>query len=495
MVPFYYVRTQEKVEIALLDMFNDLKVNKYTNVERTSYSKTVRVPLVIHQNSNFANWWSNANGATRPMPVPIGGLRFERKEPNNANRTQATYARMIFSKASDQWIRDIQPTPYYLYYTLEFLCDNLSDNRQINENVIPYFNTFRTLRINEFDFAPDIERKIPVYLQSVEDNYEDEVEEGSAKQWYKTKITFRLDVDWYRPFEIPALILYAELNLRVEDVIDKMQWFVYPDPIAEQEKQAWELIDPSRREGYSLLKTNATTLVVESDVLNDTQLLGTTNTDNLITGPGGVVYKILTPPDAYRPVGVPSFDLLHLNFDQDTPHEDDQSGFGRDFVAINDDTREFYPDLPPGSGNSVEDGYEVESSVQWDRILNWFGSEDGEMAQPFTFKSTLQFKEEPVVDTIFQYLSNLETTDTNGNVIPEGQVWFDWGIIGSKLYFTFKTYGDNGLFISYTTQSPLVLNNTDIYTFTFVLYDKGYAGIFGYSINQGPTIALTTVRV
>jgi hypothetical protein len=494
MVPFYYVRTQEKVEIALLDMFNDLKVNKYTNVERTNFSKTVRVPLVIHQSSDFANWWSNANTATQPMPVPIGGLRFERKEQNNANRTQSTYARMIFSNATDQWIRDIQPTPYYLYYTLEFLCDNLSDNRQINENVIPYFNTFRTLRIKEFDFAPDIERKIPVYLQSVEDNYEDEVQESSEKQWYKTKVTFRLDVDWYRPFEIPELILYAELNLRVDDIIDKMQWFVYPDPLAEKEKQEWEQIEPTIRQGYSLLKTSATTLVVQSDVLDDTQILGTTNTDNLITGPGGAVYKNITPPDAFRPAQVPSFNLLHLNFDQDTPYEDDQSGFDRDFVAINDSTREFHADLPPGSGNSVEDGYEVDPSIQWDRILNWFGSNDGQMEQPFTFKSMLQFKEEPVVDTIFQYLSNLETTDKDGNIIPEGEVWFDWGIIDSKLYFTFKTYGENSQFWTYTTKEPLSFNNTDIYTFTFVLYDKGNSGMFGYSINQGPMIALNTER-
>ncbi len=492
MVPFYYVRTQEKVEIALLDMLNNLKVNKYTNVERTDYSKTVRVPIVIHQNSDFVNWWSNSNTATQPMPVPIGGLRFERKEQNNANRTQSTYARMIFSNATEQWIRDIQPTPYYLYYSLEFLCDNLSDNRQINENIIPYFNTFRTLRINEFDFAPDIERKIPVYLQSVEDNYEDEVENSAKKQWYKTKINLRLDVDWYRPFEIPELILYSELNLRTDDIIGKMQWFVYPDPIAEKEQKEWEQIEPSTREGYSLLKTSATTLIVESDVLNDTEQL--LNNDNLITGPGGAVYKNITPPDAYRPAQVPSFNLLHLNFDEDTPYEDDISGFDRDFVALNDNTREFIPDLPPGAGNAVEDGYEVDPSVEWNRILNWFGTNNGEMEQPFTFKSILQFKQQPIEDTIFQYLSNLETTDKDGNVIPEGEVWFDWGIIDSKLYFTFKTYGENSLFWTYTTEKQIELNNTDIYTFTFVLYDKGNSGIFGYSINQSPMIALTTTR-
>ena len=34
MTPYYYVRTQEKVEIALLDMFNNIVVNKYSDLSK-----------------------------------------------------------------------------------------------------------------------------------------------------------------------------------------------------------------------------------------------------------------------------------------------------------------------------------------------------------------------------------------------------------------------------------------------------------------------------
>jgi len=76
MVPFYYVRLTEKLEIALLDMFNNLRVNKYTGPSRTSYDRTVRVPIVIHQSSQFANWWSNSQTPKKTMPIPVVGFRF-----------------------------------------------------------------------------------------------------------------------------------------------------------------------------------------------------------------------------------------------------------------------------------------------------------------------------------------------------------------------------------------------------------------------------------
>lgn len=572
MIPYYYCRTQEKCEIALLDMFNNIVVNKYTDLDRKNFTKTMRVPIVIHQDKNFANWFRSVDHKRRAMPLPIGGLRYTNKQENSNNRTQATYARQIFSRATDQWIRDIQPTPYYLFYELEFLMDNKSDFGQITENIVPYFNTSRVLRIIEFDFAPDIERKIPVYLQSVSDTFEDEIEVGSKHRFIRTKFTFRLEVDWYRPFEIPEMIKYAELNYHIDDFMHKQQIFVYPDPIAQIEKKSWEQLTPSIRNGFTLLKTISKTLVKQVNIN------------------GNVSWENITTPDADRPVFVPSFNILQLNFDDDTSLEDDHSGFNRDFIALNDTTREFVPNVPPvtitnlrftdgsintstnqitigdnsrntfitqnvvrftstgtlptgilantnyiidvasstgyldtitlvendgitpvniistndvmaihtlskiGDGASnIKSGYE--SATSWNKILDWFGTDNGLHETSYTFQCIVQFKDDPVPDTIFQYLSNNEVLDIKGAVlIPEGNVFFDWGIIDSKLYFSFRTYGDNELFYTFTTKNTVMLNNTDIYKFVFISYDKGHAGIFGYTINDGHMIALDTDR-
>lgn len=466
----------EKVEIALLDMFNNLKVNKYSDSSRTESTRTLRVPIVTHFDKSFANWYSNACYKTKPLPLPIGGLRFERKELNDRNRTQTTHCRNIFSNATDRWLQDIQPTPYYLHYTLEFLMDSKSDFGQITENIIPYFNTFRTLRIKEWDFAPDIERKIPVYLTPAQDEFKDELEAGSGHRYINTKFNLRVEVDFYRPFECPEIIKYAEMNLRIDEFVHTHQVFVYPDPIAEEEKKAWEQLAPSSKTGYTLLKTTAKTLVRELQL------------------DGSYQYKEITPPDAIRPVQVPDFKMLSLEFDEDQALATDDSGFDRDFIALNDSTRQFIPDLPPGNGQMVTDGYKVDDGVSWNQILDWFGTNDGLNENPFTFSITLQFNDDPPVDTVFQYLVNDETPDADGVVIPAGEVFFDWGIIDRKLYFSFKTYGTNALSYVFTSNTQLTLNNTDIYKFQFVLYDEGNAGMFGYSVNDGVTVALTATR-
>lgn len=453
-------------------MWSDIRVNKYNDITRSAYSSTLRVPIVINYDKNFANWYSNISTKRQTMPLPIGALRYVSMSQNNANRTQPTYSREIYSSASERWLKDIQPTPYYLYYELEFLTDNISDIHQITENVVPYFNTFRTLRINEFDFDPTFERKILVYLESIGDTIEDELPTGAKHRVYKKTFKFRLDVDFYRPFEIPELIKYAELNLSVGDIVHSMQTFVYPDPIATQEKKKWETLAPSIRDGFTLLKTSARTLIINETI------------------DGNHEWVDVTVPDAARPAMVPVFDLLHLNFDTDTALADDSSGFGRDFIAIDNSTRQFLPNMEPDGGQIVETGYKVDTSVQWDKIIDWFGTDNGENESPYTFQLTLQFRNESITDTVFQTLSNTETTKSDGTIIPAGEVFFDWGIIDSKLYFTIKTYGDNAIFQTFRTIDSIELNTTDLYTFIFVLYNKGHDGMFGFSVNNDPTTAL-----
>ena len=492
MLPFYYVRTLEKVEIALLDMFNNLRVNKYTDITRTNYTKTVSVPVHTHSDKNFANHWRNRHEKKKPLPIPCAGLRFEGITPNTANRTQATYARNIYSENTDQWISDIQPTPYYIRFTMELLTDNRSDWGQLVENTIPYFNPHRTLRINEFDFVKDIERQIPVFLENVDVKFEDEIEASSKHRFIRCILSLRLDVDLYRPLELPEIIKYAEMNINAGEFIHKHQVLVYPDPLAEDERKAWEELDPSIREGFSLLKTVAGTLVKEVEL------------------DGTVRWKEITAPDAVRPVGVPDFKQLSLNFDDDTSLEDDSSGFNRDFVALNDSNREYVPDLPPGSGQemSTTDGNDVgysSGNATWNDILTWFGTEvNGEMGHPFTYSITLQFNSDPISDTIFQTLKNKETEEYLGTglTIPEGEVFFEWGLISNRLYFAMRTiyYEENqldfveGLSHTFTTENEIELNDIEIYKFTFVLYDKGHSGMFGYTISDGPMIPLNTVK-
>ena len=493
MRPYYFVRSQYKVEVALLDLYNNIKINRFSGVPGAStVVKTLKVPIVFHYSKDFANWYSMTSSKPVLPPLPILGLRFSHREPAPSARTQPTYARQIFSQSAGIWIKDIEPTPYYYYYDLELLSDMASDWQQVAENILPYFNPFRTLRIKEFDFAPDIERKIPVFLQGVQDTIEDETSTDTQNhRFFKFKITFRLEFDLYRPFELPEMIKYAQMNMRVDDIIDQLQVWVYPDPLADQVRKPWEQVSPSIRQGFSLLKSWARTLLVVQDPNTG---IPNNYEGHAVQAPLGYWYYDESIPDAARPPVVVNFKDLWLTFDANSPLAKDFSGFNRDFLVLDDSTRVYHPNLAPGAGNSATTGWEVDPTVQWDQLLTWFGSEDGLMGSPYTFQIILQFTQDAIQDTIFQYMANKATKNWKGIDIPEGAVWFDWGLQNGHLYFAFNTYGSKALSYTYISKDKLTLNKTDIYKFAFVIYEEGYSGMFGYTTNSGPMVALEAVR-
>ena len=519
MTPFYYVREIEKITIALLDVFNNLRVNRYSDEARKNVAKTLAVPIVTHTSDDFANWVSTTRAKQQNQPVPIAGLRFTGTAPDDNHRVQPAYARKIYYAPANFWIRDIQPTPFQFKYDLEVLSDNIVDYYQLKENIEPYFNTYRTLRIKEFDFAPELERQIPFTIGACQDGIDDEKKNtDNSYQYYRAKYSIVCHGVMHRPYELPEMIKYAQMDFNVDEhIIDSLQVFVYPDEIARQKKHLWETVEPSRREGYSLLKTFTRTLIKQYKDGDDEYWKDVTLQNIFLTSPerwGEDVglnpiligyekdadgkYKVdadgaripiysweeVVVSDVERPTEVPEFDLLHLRFDDDSDLAPDYSGLGRDFVAINSEQREFKPDIPPGNGSYAPGGYKYDMSKDWSQIVNWFGdNKDGAIESDFTFKATLQFTSQG--DTVFQYLYNPEdVTLADGTVIKAGEVWFDWGIMDNRLYFTYHTSSEYHTFRT----DEYAFDNDAIYSFYFVLYDKGHSGAFGVKINFSDTM-------
>lgn len=514
---YYYVRTVEKILIALIDVFNNMYVNKYSDMSRTSYERSVQIPIITHNNANFTNFWSSTQYKQITVPLPLGSIRFTGNAPDTSNRPQPTYAREIFSTTNDMWIRDIQPTPHTFTFELAFMADNLSDILQIKENIEPYFNEYRTVVIKEWDFAPEIPRPIPFTIGGPSHEFKEDVSDTDADmQLYKVTYTITAYGVYHRPYENPAMIKYSEMNFNIsEDLIHKEQLLVYPNEIIEQKKKLWETICPTTRDGYSILHTLATTLISNKDndgnvywedktlpyiLLHDKYTTYDYHDDRKICnieydaqGLPVYTYCETVVDDIERPTEVPSFDLLRFNFDYNKGYETDLSGFGRDFVAVNDESRKFIPNMAPGNGQEIEGGYAVDENVEWNKILNWFGdNEKGTIESSYTFKATIQFVEDVPGDTIFQYLSNDETTLSDGTVIPEGEVWFDWGMMNNRLYFTYHTSSMMKTFVSDIIEP----NKETIYSFYFALYNKGDNGIFGVKTNFNETmITLHTEEV
>ena len=204
MTPYYYVREIEKIMIAIMDVFNNLRVKKYKDLNRKDADRTVAVPIVTHNSSNFTNLWASTQTQQEPMPVPVIGFRFTGNSHDDANMVQPCYAREILSPSMQKFIRDIQPTPQVFKFEMTALSNNISDYYQIKENIEAYFNKYRTVRIKEFDFAPEIERPIP-FSVAWADSVEDE-KANDSKEYQLFKTTYTIEAHGvYHPYSTCVL--------------------------------------------------------------------------------------------------------------------------------------------------------------------------------------------------------------------------------------------------------------------------------------------------
>lgn len=122
-----------------MDVFNNLRVKRYDDQNRTIENRTVAVPLYTHNSDDFANYVSSTATARQPLAVPCAGFRYVQNRHDETHMVQPTYAREIYSTDIEKFIRDIQPTPMTITFELTILSDNMADFLFLKEQIEPYF--------------------------------------------------------------------------------------------------------------------------------------------------------------------------------------------------------------------------------------------------------------------------------------------------------------------------------------------------------------------
>jgi len=210
MVPYYHSRIFERINLAVLDVFDRVEINRY-NADGT-IRKKIRVPLTIHFSKNFADFILNTQDRPESKhTTPIMGLRMGGLERNTQGTTSRTFTREIYDVESKQIIQDMRPSPWIQTYTLTSYTELIHDHFQIMEQIIPYFNPVFNTAIKEFEFS-NLKRDVIVELVSVAPQYNDEVDREKARS-YVCDYTFKVKFDMYVPFYIGVLI--EQINNRI----------------------------------------------------------------------------------------------------------------------------------------------------------------------------------------------------------------------------------------------------------------------------------------
>lgn len=227
MITYYYPKTLELVTVALLDMFNDMKVVRYDSSGASIGEKTVPItfgPVEKYHQDRIEDHYVDADGVEHNqryylqiprMALVLNGMSYNADRASGANQwrywfmesldlTGSQLDDVLDDGAPNQIVSDYQPTPIDYNFTLHIKCDSMDKLAQILENILPYFNPKLMLRVKEFSFL-NVERDLPVSMDAVSTEFIDDQTENDSR-YVNASINLTVEGFAYRKFVYSKVI-------------------------------------------------------------------------------------------------------------------------------------------------------------------------------------------------------------------------------------------------------------------------------------------------
>lgn len=220
---YYYPETIRNVTVAVLDMFDDFYIKRYdrTPAKNGTVVKTVRVPIMFGpQEKRHMDELRGTKDGWQAPPVPrlslvLNGIEYDPSRASGINEIRHFYDTNLEIKDLDGFFADVNPAPYNFNFTLSVMTDSLSDFSQIVENILPYFNPNRYLRVKEFSFL-NIERDLPLALGGITPNFTDSLDVGQERR-VDGDMSLTVQGWMYRPISSEKIIKSIKTSFLIVD--------------------------------------------------------------------------------------------------------------------------------------------------------------------------------------------------------------------------------------------------------------------------------------
>lgn len=226
MITYYYPRTLRSITVALLDLFNDMRVIKYDKYGNALFERQVPItwgPVEKYHLDRIENNYFDSSGIQHNikyytqlprMALVLNGIVYDSRRAIGCNQWRSWFKNEleitdmnIDELVSDgNQIIDYQPTPYNYNFMLYIKTDSTDYLAQILENILPYFNPKLHLRVKEFSFL-NIERDLPVSLDGVNPDFVSDMDEKDTK-FVDASINLTVEGWSYRKFLYSKVIKY-----------------------------------------------------------------------------------------------------------------------------------------------------------------------------------------------------------------------------------------------------------------------------------------------
>lgn len=210
MSKYYYFNTIRKTIVQFLDLFNDINIARYD--ENGEFVKYIKVPLTFAPKSKI--WYFQTK---RDVQVfPIIGIQLTGVEYDENRQTQHNVKVPAVVEDGEIVYFD-NPSPYKFQFSVEIVSKYMTDNTQIIEQILPFFDPTNTVRITvpELGISADglndpLELKVTYNGVSVEEPVDISEEEFRTINWV---LDFSVNGYLFKPLA---------RNKEVHSVVDKI---------------------------------------------------------------------------------------------------------------------------------------------------------------------------------------------------------------------------------------------------------------------------------
>ena len=220
MLKYYYPRTIRAITIALLDMFNDIRVVKYDADNNPVSEKVVPVtfgPVEKYHQDRTEDHYFDSDGVEHNqryylqiprIAIVFNGMAHDPDRATGANEWRYWFKETLGLSESEieQVVSDYQPSPYNFNFTIHIKNDSMDYLSQILENILPYFNPSLMLRVKEFSFL-NVERDLPVLLDGVNPEFVDDQGPNDSR-YINATMNLTIKGFMYRPVVYSKIIKY-----------------------------------------------------------------------------------------------------------------------------------------------------------------------------------------------------------------------------------------------------------------------------------------------
>lgn len=208
---YFYPNIIKKVTSAFLSLFTDIRIAKY---DATGTLINYRdVPITFGSKQKFLLNLDKSTQFDFSQSLPRLGIIITGFNPHREKvQGSEIYKILNIPATSTTYSNVYSPSPYTIDFTVTAVSLHMSEMNQILEQILPFFNPFRTLTIKEFDFIPSFTRDIKVTLKDTVPNFMDDIPEDEIRKitW---DLNFSVDCFLYKPMLVSTLITTIKTEL------------------------------------------------------------------------------------------------------------------------------------------------------------------------------------------------------------------------------------------------------------------------------------------